>query len=238
MGYEQDAAFLASLLAPVRELAAHAPATLGYYGAKLLHGTTVGALIVGNGQQVVAFSDGRVSMGNKAVSDTYRKIFTLGKYDRLCISGSPILGISYASALRNYFGYKEDTSDAHLTARAKVKTLTKTIFKGISLMGVGIVCSPIYATYDIKEKKCARIWSIGGEGSEVEQTTKGFCASGSGADIDIWLGDPYAAAGGTAMDADTGIALIRKAIAKGADVFSGGHVSIDLIGPDGARTIS
>ncbi len=239
MEYARDELFLARLLAPIREVCERAPETLGVHGEKALHGTTIGAFIVAKGKFAVAFSDGKVSMGSTPVSMTYRKMFTVDRYSRLLISGSPVLGMKYASAIRSYLGYLQDVSDQNITARAKVKALSATLFHGIGLMGAGILCAPILVTYDIKGKVRARIFSMGADGSEVEQDR--LAVSGSGSGIEGRLRERYEGLGGIDMDVDAGIELAKIAIhimAPNADSFSGGKVSIDLIGPDGAGTIA
>lgn len=240
MLFEQDQEFLAQLLAPVRQLLERPPESLGPFAGTLLHGTTIGAFIVGDGQYVVAFSDGKVSMGSKPVHLNYRKIFKIDRRTRMLISGSPVLGMAYAKALRAWIGYLEDTSGQRITARAKIGTLSNTLFRGIGLMGAGIVCAPIIATYDAKEKKRARIWDLGAEGSEVEQTERGFCVGGSGATIEPLLNEKYPTAGGKSMSIDAGVELARRVIDQipKSDSFSGGKVSIDVIGPNGTRLIS
>ncbi len=241
MTFEQDQELLARLLAPVQQLLEHPPASLGPFAGSLLHGTTIGALIVGDGQYVVAFSDGKVSMGSKPVRLDFRKIFKIDRRTRMLISGSPVLGIEYARVLRAWIGYLEDTSGQRLTARSKIGNAAGMIFSGIRLMGAGIVCAPIIATYDVNGKNRARIWEIGGEGSEIEQTTRGFCVGGSGSSIEPWLDEKYSVAGGKSMSVDAGIELAREAIEKQipkSDSFSGGKVSIDVIGPDGTQLIS
>ncbi len=238
MTLERDDQFLMRLLAPIREVCERPLTTLGIHGEQAPHGTTIGAFIVEKGQFAIAFSDGKVSMGNTPVSMTYRKMFTIDRYSRLLISGSPVLGMMYASAMRSWFGYLQDVSDQNITARANVKALSKTLFRGLNMMGAGIVCAPIFATYDIQGKKCARIFKMGGEGSEVEYND--LAVAGSGGGIDGLLRDHYNRIGGTAGNVDAGIELARTAVklmAPAADSFSGGKVSIDLIGPDGVRTI-
>ena len=234
MSYELDELLIARITAPLRRAYEHAPLTLGLHTDKLLHGTTIGAFIVDNGQRAVAFSDGKVSMGNKPVHLAYRKILTVDRFTRLLISGSPVLGVEYARVLRSYIGYREDTSGQPMSARAKVHFLMRQLKGGLGLMGAGILCAPILVTYDTREKMCARIFSLGPDGSEIPHLD--FASGGSGSNIDIDLRRSWR----PGMSADEGIALAHQVITTVApeiDSFSGGKVSIDLIGPEGARII-
>lgn len=234
MTFQRDEEFLNRLMAPIQELRSMVPGNPG--PVEHLHGTTIGAILVGNSQYVVAFSDGKVSLGNKPAHMAYRKIFTVDHHSRLLISGSPILGKEYASALRSWIGYAEDTGRPML-ARAKANALAGMLFRGFGLAGAGLVCAPILATYDYAGKRCARIFPLGVEGSEIADVN--FATGGSGGNIDILLRDRYAKAGETTMSPDDGIALAREMIklVPDYDSFSGGKASVDLIGPEGARTI-
>lgn len=234
VSYEMDERFIERITATVRQAQTHGPFTLGEHAANLPHGTTIGAFFVDNGAQALVFSDGKVSMGNKPVHLAYRKIFTVDRYSRLAISGSPVLGAAYAASMKAWIGYREDTSDQPVSARAKARFLGRLLMGGMNLMHAGIVCAPIFVTYDAREKKRARIFMFSGEGSEIESDS--FSTSGSGTNVDVSLIDYWR----PDLSVDDGIALARRTIlglAPKIDSFSGGKVSIDLIGPDGARVI-
>ena len=223
------------LTANVARLSAGPSPSLGALTDKMLHGTTIGAILVEGGQKVVVFSDGKVSMGNKPVSLVYRKIMSVDQFTRLLISGSPGISMEYAAILKSWIGYSEDTNNRLMTARAKVRALARLLLGGIGLAGAGIVCSPILATYDALEKRRARIWSLGFDGSEVEYTD--CTADGSGGNVDIFLHERWR----PEFTEDEGIRLAREAIEvkiSHIDSFSGGKVSIDVIGPDGIRLVS
>ena len=234
MSYELDERFIARITAPIRTVCEHAPVSLQGQAGVLLHGTTIGAFMVDDGQAAIAFSDGKVSMANKPVHMAYRKILSVDRYTRLLISGSPSVGFAHAGALKAWVGYREDTSNQPVSARAKARFLARLLMGSLSLTAAGIICMPILATYDVREKKCARIFSLGPDGSEVEHSD--WSTSGSGADIDVWFRKAWR----TGLTVDEGIALARdtiKTLAPDIDSFSGGKVSIDVIGPDGARTV-
>jgi len=237
VSYELDERFIERITATVRQANLNAPVTLGEESGKMPHGTTIGAFLINNGSHALVFSDGKVSMGNKPVNLAYRKIFTVDRHSRMAISGSPVLGAAYAASMKAWIGYREDTTDQPVSARAKARFLGRLLMSGINLMHAGIVCAPIFVTYDRREKKCARIFLFSGEGSEIEQPL--FATSGSGGDIVIWLRKALKGPG-SGLSMDEGIALAREAINEVApdnDSFSGGKVSIDLVGPEGARTI-
>jgi 20S proteasome alpha/beta subunit len=225
------------MLAHIRQVAAAAPASLGEAGKLLLHGTTIGAFTIESGRKAVAFSDGQVSMGNKPVHRAYRKILSVDSHTRMLIAGSPVLGIDYDRILKMQIGFREDTRGP-MTSRAKINILARMLFHGLGLMGAGIVCAPIVVTYDTVGKQRARIFSLGPEGSEVEYTdaANAFTTSGSGSNVDVHLISAWK----PDMTEEQGVALARTVIgelAPGIDVFSGGRVSIDVIGESGIRTI-
>lgn len=237
MSYELDERFIERITAAVRQANAHGPASLDDRASQFPHGTTIGAFFIDEGRRALVFSDGKVSMGNKPVNLDYRKILTVDRFSRMAISGSPVLGAAYAASMKAWIGYREDTSGQPVSARAKARFLGRLLMGGINLMNAGIVCAPIFVTFDQREKKRARIFLFSAEGSELEQQL--FATSGSGGNIDVWLRKALKVPG-TNLTLDEGVALAREAIHEVApdnDSFSGGKVSIDLVGPDGAQTI-
>jgi 20S proteasome alpha/beta subunit len=244
VSYELEEQFIARLTAPLRHLSEHPPQTLGMHLGQLfrgttdpgpfLHGTTIGAFTIEHGQRALAFSDGKVSMGNVPVHLAYRKILEIDHYTRMLIAGSPVVGMHHAAAIKAWIGFREDTTGEQVSARAKVKFLSRLLLGSINLMHTGIVCAPILVTYDIRRKKAARIFSLGVDGSEIEHTD--CTAGGSGASVNVLLKNAWRAD----LTFNDGVALAQKLILETApqnDSFSGGKVSIDLVGPDGARTI-
>jgi 20S proteasome alpha/beta subunit len=229
-----DERFIERITAKVRQASLHGPASLGTHAAHLPHGTTIGAFFIEGGARALVFSDGKVSMGSKPVHLAYRKIFTVDRFSRLAISGSPVLGAAYAASMKAWIGYREDTSDQPVSARAKSRFLGRLLMSGMNLMHAGIVCAPIFVTFDAREKKCARIFMFSAEGSEIESDT--FSTSGSGTNVDVSLIDYWK----PGMSLDDGVALARRTIlglAPKIDSFSGGKISIDLVGPEGAQTL-
>ncbi len=235
MSYELEKQFIARITAPLRHLNEHPPQTLGEYSnGKLIHGTTIGAFTVEHGQRALAFSDGKVSMGNTPVHLGYRKILAIDHHTRMLISGSPVVGMHHAASMKAWIGFREDTTGEQVSARAKVKFLSRLLLGSINLMHAGIVCAPILVMYDIRRKKAARIFALGADGSEIEHTD--CTAGGSGSVVNVLLKNEWRAE----LTVDQGVALARKLILETApnnDSFSGGKVSIDLVGPEGARTI-
>lgn len=227
MSWDFDQQMMTRLMAPIT--AALAQPLQKIPAEQLMHGTTIGAFAIENGTRAVAFSDGKVSMGNEPVHLAYCKMAIVDPHSVLLFSGSPSLAVQYSRALRSWIGYREDTTNEPMAVRAKELTLESMLLRGIGLMGAGIMLAPILATYD-PQKKCARLFSFGPEGSMMERPD--FTTSGSGHSIRHTLKERWR----SDMSKDEGVAMAQKLIDKdivNIDSFSGGKVSIAVIGPEG-----
>jgi 20S proteasome alpha/beta subunit len=200
----------------------------------LMHGTTIGAILVEGRKRALAFSDGKVSLANEPVHMAYRKMMAIDSHSVLLFSGSPVLAVQYGRVLRSWIGYRQDTTNEQMNARAKELTLESLLLRGLSLAGAGILLAPILVTFD-HQKGCVRLFNFGPDGSMTEH--QDVAASGSGHSVRILLKESWREAG----TLDEAIVLARKLIAQNIpneiDSFSGGKISMDVVGPDGVTTI-
>lgn len=231
MSLELDRQVLARLLEPVTA-AARSPLTL-LPETELKHGTTIGAFVIEDGSRALAFSDGKVSMGNEPVHMTYRKMLQVDPHTDMLFSGSPSLAVRVGRALRNWVGYREDTTNLPMTPRGKELALESMLMQGIGLAGAGILLAPILVTYD-PQKERIRLFNFGPDGSMTEHTN--FTVSGSGARARLVLGERWK----PGLTVEEGAALVRRLIREipeTIDSFSGGTPSIDLVGPGGISVV-
>jgi 20S proteasome alpha/beta subunit len=206
---------------------------------QLKHGTTIGALLVDDGKRAVAFSDGKVSMGHEPVHLGYRKMMAVDSHTVLLFSGSPSLAVQYGRAVRNWIGYRQDTTNGPMTARAKELAIEGILLRGISLLGAGILLAPIMVTYD-HAKGRVRLFNFGPEGSMTEHDR--FTTSGSGMSVRHRIDERLQErdrSGAGSLTLPEGIAMARDFIANigKVDSMSGGKLSMDIVGPDGVVTM-
>ena len=231
MSLDIDRLVLQRLLEPVTATA-RTPLT-ALPSAELKHGTTIGAFTIEGGARALAFSDGKVSMGNEPVQMNYRKMLQVDPHTMMLFSGSPSLAVRVGRALRSWVGYREDTTNLPMTSRGKELALETMLMQGIGLAGAGILLAPILVTYDAQKQRI-RLFNFGPDGSMTEHDQ--FTVSGSGARARLLLGERWKPTLSVAEGATLVRQLIRE-IPDRVDSFSGGTPSIDLVGPDGISTL-
>lgn len=202
--------------------------------ALTLHGTTIGAFLIGNGEAAVVFSDGKASMGTEAFSMTMDKIIKVDRRSCLLISGSPSVGERFARALRSWTGYLEDSENRPLPVRGKVNFLQDALASnGPRLAAFGLVLMPIFVTYD-EERGKARTFALFPDGTSLEKESTALLGSGytSGNSLleELWT---------PGLSETDGIALARRVLAKTTtkDNASGGQHTVKVLGAAGIRLI-
>jgi proteasome beta subunit len=210
-------------------------ATVGQYTS---HGTTIGAISVDHGERVVAFSDGKVSVQERAFELTYDKIFPVDDYSCLLISGVLEVGNVLVSRLRTYIGIYEDADQRSLTARAKVNFIEDFQRQSLSLALRGLVCMPIFVTYDQVYHQRSRIFITTPGGATSERNP--YCVLGSGsADGDPVLDEltrRELKEQGT-ISLERGLSMAQKILERTAekDNHSGGRPTFKIIDRDGVH---
>jgi proteasome beta subunit len=203
------------------------------------HGTTIGAFLVTDGQALVAFSDGKVSMGTRIAAMDYRKLVTLDSHTAMLIAGSPVMAQRMALLMRSYIrAYQDIRMGKPMSTDAKRKRLALELLGTFGLATSGLILAPILATYD-REKGRARIFAYSPEGSfnerrDVGDAHGGYATNGSGEGVYKLIKK----ARRPGMSVDDGIALAHELVRDAAedDSASGGSTFIAVIDRDGIRT--
>jgi 20S proteasome alpha/beta subunit len=203
------------------------------------HGTTIGAFLVAGGQAVVAFSDGRVSIGSRIASQDYRKVVTLDSHTAMLIAGSPVIAQRFAQMMQVFIrAYQDLRLGKPMSVDAKRKRLARELLGAFGLAAHGLILAPILATYD-RGKRRARIFAYGPEGSFSERrdtgdSTNGYATSGSGEGVYKLIKERRR----LDMSVDDGVTLAQYLVADSAedDSGSGGTTFVAVIDRDGIRT--
>jgi len=201
--------------------------------SNLAHGTTIGAFLVDGGQTVVAFSDGKVSMGTQAVALDYRKGLPLDSHTVLLMAGSPVLGTLTARLLRAYIrSYQDLRMGRPMSADPKKTRLARELLGMFGLAASGILLAPILATYDVYKKR-ARVFGYSMEGSFNERHD--YATGGSGASVYKVIKERRKAD----MTPDEGVALAEYLVKDTTedDIGSGGRAFVYLLDSNGTRLV-
>ncbi|MCF8719287.1 proteasome subunit alpha [Nitrospina gracilis] len=120
--------------------------------SQLVHGTTVLAFHYKNG--VVVAGDRRATAGNAIMYDRCDKVIPIDDYSLMAIAGVPATAFEMARILSHNFEYYRRSQLQSLSTEGKIRALSKLLKDnmGMAIQGVGAV-SPIFASYDLKEKK-------------------------------------------------------------------------------------
>ncbi|CCQ89854.1 putative Proteasome, beta subunit [Nitrospina gracilis 3/211] len=164
--------------------------------SQLMHGTTVLAFHYKDG--VVVAGDRRATAGNAIMYDRCDKVIPIDDYSLMAIAGVPATAFEMARILSHNFEYYRRSQLQSLSTEGKIRALSKLLKDnmGMAIQGVGAV-SPIFASYDLKEKKAyIYFYDLLGANFEIRTHT----ATGSGSPVirgvleheDLWGARPLA----------------------------------------------
>ncbi len=164
--------------------------------SKLLQGTTVLAFHFNEG--VIVAGDRRATAGNAIMYERCDKVIPIDDHSLMAIAGVPATAFEMARILSHNFEYYRRSQLQPLSTEGKIRALSKLLKDnvGLALQGVGAV-SPIFSTYDIKEKT-PYIYFYDMLGAQFEIKT--HTATGSGSPVirgvleheDLWGAKPLA----------------------------------------------
>lgn len=120
----------------------------------ILHGTTVLAFHFKDG--VIVAGDRRATAGNHIMYERCDKVIPIDDYSLMAIAGVPATAFEMARILSHNFEYYRRSQLQPLSAEGKIRALSRLLRDnlGMAMQGVGAV-SPLFALYDIHEKKSA-----------------------------------------------------------------------------------
>lgn len=147
--------------------------------SQLLHGTTVLAFHYKDG--VIVAGDRRATAGNAIMYERCDKVIPVDEYSLMAIAGVPATAFEMARILSHNFEYYRRSQLQTLSTEGKIRALSKLLKDnvGMAMQGVGAV-SPIFASYDIKEKKSyIYFYDLLGANFEIRTHT----ATGSGSPV-------------------------------------------------------
>lgn len=128
------------------------------------HGTTIGAMRVNGGRAVVAFSDGKMSVMEQAWSKDADKVIQTDAHTCFLISGSAVLGIDMAKALRTWVASIENSQQFTLTARSKVNFVSEMLKRTREAASHGMGVMPILATFDVANTMQGKVFMFTQDG--------------------------------------------------------------------------
>lgn len=158
------------------------------------HGTTVLAFHFKDG--VIVAGDRRATAGSSIMYDRCDKVLPIDDYSIMAIAGVPATAFEMARILSHNFEYYRRSQLQLLSTEGKIRALSNLLKENMAaaLQGVGIV-SPLFATYDIKQKKpFLYFYDIMGAQFQIQTHT----ATGSGSPVirgileheDLWGSKP------------------------------------------------
>jgi len=145
--------------------------------SQLMHGTTVLAFHYRDG--VVVAGDRRATAGNAIMYERCDKVIPVDEYSLMAIAGVPATAFEMARILSHNFEYYRRSQLQSLSTEGKIRALSKLLKDnmGMAMQGIGAV-SPIFVSYDIKEKK-SYIYFYDLLGANFEMRTHTATGSGS-----------------------------------------------------------
>ena len=204
------------------------------------HGTTIGMLRVDNGERLIAFSDGKMTVGDMAFGSKMDKVMQVDDHTCLLISGSATMGIRLAHSLRSYIAIRENTDHRLLPASAKVNFLVGALAQMFPMAAQGMGVVPLMATFDRAHSQEGRLYLFTMDGSVAPINTckvygSGF-TPGNGA-LEILYDEEVHTNGfvGLAKGIDFTHRILEKTTTD--DNHSGGSWTIKIIDKDGVHTV-
>ena len=121
---------------------------------QVLQGTTVLAFHFDDGALVAG--DRRATAGNNIMYERCDKVIPIDDFSLMAIAGVPATAFEMARVLSHNFEYYRRSQLQPLSTEGKIRALSRLLKENLSLamQGVGVV-SPLFALYDIIEKKPA-----------------------------------------------------------------------------------
>lgn len=118
----------------------------------ITHGTTVLAFHFDGG--VLIAGDRRATAGNHIMYERCDKVIPIDDHSLMAIAGVPATAFEMARVLSHNFEYYRRSQLQPLSAEGKIRALSRLLKEniGMAMQGVGVV-SPIFALYDVLEKK-------------------------------------------------------------------------------------
>ena len=175
---------------------AHSTLSDGAENIAVPQATTVLAFHFKDG--VLMAGDRRATAGNSIMYERCDKVIPIDDYSLMAIAGVPATAFEMARILSHNFEYFRRSQMQPMSTEGKIRALSKLLKEnvGMALQGVGAV-SPIFATYDIRNKKSV-IYFYDMLGAEFRIRT--HCATGSGSPMirgileheDLWGKKPLA----------------------------------------------
>ena len=118
----------------------------------ITHGTTVLAFHFKGG--VIVAGDRRATAGNSIMYERCDKVIPIDDYSLMAIAGVPATAFEMARVLTHNFEYFRRSQLQSMSGKGKIRALSKLLKEnvGMAVQGLGVV-SPIFATYDLQQKK-------------------------------------------------------------------------------------
>lgn len=228
-----DDAFYASLADSMKTDLANLAGTSGSLKSIAMHGTTIGAFLIGQGEAAILFCDGKISMGNTAFALDFPKNKRIDRHTCMLLSGAAGPGMAYAKALRTQIEFIQDSENVILPARVKANFLKQLLRENMGLSAQGMACHPILASYDTVDHQAIRLFVINPDGSDIVRESSAML--GSGANGTTALVEMSWHPG---LTQEEGVALVRD-VREGAkaDNFTGGTWVLWRLDADGVSPI-